>query len=125
MIFEHLRSRLMRSGANDREGADCVGDIRNPLLSTFLVLPSGPPIWTREAWCFSTHAFHAAMPRTSLALRSGSESAFQAVHFGLFLLPRNTARYVSFVLIGFSWLVLAGRTVQRLACISVNPAAAF
>ena len=46
------------------------------------------------------------MPRISLALRSVSESAFQAVHFALFLLPRKTARYVSFVLIEFSWLVV-------------------
>ena len=33
-----------------------------PLESTRLVLPSGPPSSTSAAWCFSTQAFHAAIP---------------------------------------------------------------
>ena len=49
MILEHLRCRLMRSGANHRKGAHRVGDVGNPLPVDFLVLPSGPPIATMAA----------------------------------------------------------------------------
>ena len=52
-----------------------------PFESTFLVLPSGPPMATIAAWCFSTQAFHAAIPCCSVARRSASGSAFQACHF--------------------------------------------
>src|SRR4030081_3738896 len=80
-----------------------------PLASTRLVLPSGPPSSTSAALCFSTHAFHAAIPCCSLARRSASGSAFQAAIFALVLLPRKTARNVSLVLIG-----LLSHSVEKL-----------
>src|SRR5947207_6278982 len=72
-----------------------------PFESTFLVLPSGPPMAAIADWCFSTQAFHAAIPCCSLARRSASGSAFQAAIFALVLLPRKTARNVSLVLMRF------------------------
>ena len=63
-----------------------------PLPSTFLVLPSGPPMASIALWCFSTHPFQAAMPSCSFALRSASGIASHAAHLELVLLPRKTAR---------------------------------
>src|SRR6185436_13416070 len=77
-----------------------------PFESTFLVLPSGPPMATIAAWCFSTQAFHAAIPCCSLTRRSASGSAFQAAIFALVLLPRKTARNVSLALMRFSSLAV-------------------
>src|SRR5690349_7491157 len=73
-----------------------------PLPSTFLVLPSGPPISRMAPWCFSTHAFQAAMPSRSFFCRWSAGSASHAAILGLVLLPRKTARYVS-LLMGFSF----------------------
>src|SRR6516164_2249371 len=70
-----------------------------PCSLTFLVLPRGPPMATIAAWCFSTHAFQAAIPSCIFVCRASSERAFQAVIRALVLLPRKMARNVSFVLI--------------------------
>src|SRR6516225_1372657 len=70
-----------------------------PCSLTFLVLPRGPPMPTIAAWCFSTHAFQAAIPSCIFVCRASSERAFQAVIRALVLLPRKIARNVSFVLI--------------------------
>ena len=63
MIFEHLRSRLMRSGANDREGADCVGDIGNPLLVDLLGLAERAAHLDEGSLMF----FHPCLPRRDAA----------------------------------------------------------
>src|SRR6476660_9418827 len=63
-----------------------------PWAETFLVLPKGPPMLAMAAWCLSAHAFQAAMPCCSLALRSASGRANQAFALALSLLPRKTAR---------------------------------
>src|SRR5215467_10091791 len=70
----------------------------------FFVLPSGPPMAETAAWCFSTQAFQAAMPCCSLARLSASGSAIHAFMRELVLLPRKTARYVSFVVMRFPFL---------------------
>src|SRR5712672_1366825 len=81
-----------------------------PLSVTFLVLPSGPPMTETAARCFSTQAFQAAIPSRSLAPLSASGSAIHAFMRGLVLLPRKTARKVSFVLIGFPFVCTQGRS---------------
>src|SRR5215831_9549151 len=69
-----------------------------PRSVTLFVLPNGPPMTTMAFRCLSTHAFQAAMPSRSCARRSLSGRASQAARRGLVLLPKNTARYVLFVL---------------------------
>src|SRR6478735_9293242 len=84
-----------------------------PLPVTFLVLPSGPPMTETAVWCFSNQAFQAAIPSRSLARLSASRSAIHIFMRGLVLLPRKTARYVSFVLIGFPFVCTQGRSGGR------------
>ena len=47
-----------------------------PLAEIRLVLPSGAPWSTIDAWCCSTHAFHASMPAFSFASRCAGSSDF-------------------------------------------------
>src|SRR5262249_17068318 len=75
-----------------------------PRWETFLVLPSGPPMPTIAALCFSAHAFQAAIPSCCFASRSASGRAFHAVICGFVLLPRNTARNVLVALMRFPFL---------------------
>src|SRR5271166_1199822 len=53
-----------------------------PCSLIFFVLPSGPPISTIAARCFSVHAFQAAIPSFVLARRSFSGRAFPAAMRG-------------------------------------------
>src|SRR5258706_13480816 len=71
---------------------------------------------TIAPWCFSTQAFHAAIPSLSFARRSASGRASHAFLRGLVLLPRKIARYVLFMLMTFPFLyVLQVETEARCA----------
>jgi hypothetical protein len=63
---------------------------------------------TIAPWCFSTHAFQAAIPSRSFARRSASGREFHTFIFGLVLLPRKTARLVSLVLMQFPFFAFCG-----------------
>src|SRR6185437_395905 len=89
MVFEHLSCDSARTTV---KAPISLLTSAIPAGPTRLVLPSGPPISATEPWCFSTHAFQAAIPSLSLAFRSCSDSAFHAAIFWLFLLPTKTAR---------------------------------
>src|SRR5262249_16723089 len=80
----------------------------------FWVVRGGPPGRTIAAECFPAHAFQAAIPSCCFASRSASGRAFHAVICGFVLLPRNTARNVSFVLMKFPFLyALRAQTKAR------------
>src|SRR5262249_43124723 len=80
----------------------------------FWVVRGGPPGRTIAAECFPAHAFQAAIPSCCFASRSASGRAFHAVIRGFVLLPRNTARNVSFVLMRFPFLyALRAQTKAR------------
>ena len=92
MVLEHLRGCLVGRGANHGEGTEFVAVIRNTSGTDPLGLAERPAHLGERRLMFLTHAFQAATPSFSLALRSASDSAFHAANFVLFLLPTKTAR---------------------------------
>ena len=105
MLLEQLGGRLVRSRANDRVTAQLIGDVFNALAShPFRLAERSAHTDNRGLMLIDPHLPPGEFLSCIFARRSSSGSAFQAAMRGLVLLPRKTARYVSFVLMVISFL---------------------
>src|SRR3954451_9732432 len=113
-LLEQSGGRLVRFRPHDHKGTHVVGHVLNTGFGDLLRLAEWPTHGANRRVVFLTQAFQTAMPSCSFAGLSASESAIHAIMRRLALLPRKTARPLSFVLMGFAFLLgLATETRVR------------